>query len=43
MWEHREALGLTTTLSLEDLELHETAVLTIDAGERGVGEWWKGS
>ena len=40
MWEHREALGLTTTLSLEDLELHETAVLTIDAGLWGLGLGW---
>ena len=40
MWEHREALGLTTTLSLEDLELHETAVLTIDAGEGAAGCSW---
>ncbi|GAX74436.1 hypothetical protein CEUSTIGMA_g1885.t1 [Chlamydomonas eustigma] len=30
MWEHREALGLTTTLSLEDLELHSSHVLTVD-------------
>ena len=36
MWENREALGLTTTLTLEDLELHENAVLTVNAGERMV-------
>jgi len=30
MWEHRDALGLTSTLSLEDLELHDNHVLTID-------------
>lgn len=32
MWEHREALGLTSTLSLEDLELHDNLVMTIDPG-----------
>ena len=35
MWEHREALGLTTTLTLEDLELHENHVLTVNAGGSG--------
>ena len=34
MWEHRDALGLTSTLSLEDLELHDSHVLTIDPGKK---------